>query len=96
MERCINSLEHDLPPTKEWNEFLMNQKNKLQIVDLFVEYIKSGVVANKVVIVKQKSQYFFLSQTNNFARIPELNSSHRETDQKISRHVVYAVQDGSI
>ena len=95
MERCINSLEHDLPPTKEWNEFLMNQKNKLQIVNLFVEYIKSGAVANKVVIVKQKSQYFFLNQTNNFVRIPELNSSHRETDQKISRHVVYAGQDSS-
>ena len=33
MERCINSLDQDLPPTKRWNEFLMNQKNKLQIVN---------------------------------------------------------------
>ena len=56
MERCFNSLDQDLPPAKEWNEFLMNQKNKLQIVNLLVEYIKLGAVANKAVIVNQKSQ----------------------------------------
>ena len=53
MKRCINSLDQDLPPTKEWNEFLMNQKNKLQIVNLLVDYIKLGAVANKAVILNQ-------------------------------------------
>ena len=40
MERLINSLDQDLPPTKEWNEFLMNHKNKLQIVNLLADHIK--------------------------------------------------------
>ena len=26
MERVINSLNQDLPPTKEWNKFLMNNR----------------------------------------------------------------------
>ena len=42
MERVINSLNQDLPPTKEWNEFLMNYKKTIQIVNLLVHYTKSG------------------------------------------------------
>ena len=70
-------------------------KNKLQIVSLLVEYIKSGAAANKAVVVNQKSQSFFENQTNNCVRIPELDSLHREADQKIPMHVVYAGQDSS-
>ena len=92
MKKCINSLDQGLTPTKEWNEFLMNQKNELQIVNLLFEYIKSGAVANKAVIVNQTSQCFFVNQTNNCEYIPELDSSHREADQKITMHVVYAGQ----
>ena len=95
MERCINSLDQDFPPTKEWNEFQMNQKNKLQIVNLLVEYIKSGAVANKAAIVNQKSQCFFVNQTNNCVRIPELDTSDRKADQKIPMRVVYAGQTSS-
>ena len=62
---------------------------------MLVEYIKSGSVANKTVIVNQKSQRFFVDQTNNCVRIPELDSSHREVDQKISMHVPYAGQNSS-
>ena len=51
LERYINSLDHDLPPSKEWDEFLMNQENRLQIVNLLAEYIKSGAVADEAVIV---------------------------------------------
>ena len=39
MERVMNSLNQDPSPIKEWNEFLMNYKNKLQIVNLLVDYI---------------------------------------------------------
>ena len=94
-ERYISSLDHDLPPTKEWNEFLMNQENKLQIVNLLVEYIKSGAVADEAVIVNQKCQCFFVNQTNNCVRIPELDSSHKKADQKIPMHIVYADQYSS-
>ena len=63
MERCINSLDQDLPPIMEWSEFLMNQKSELQIVNLLVEYIKWGAIADKAIIVNQNSQCFFVSQT---------------------------------
>ena len=56
-------------------------KNKLEIVSLLVECIKSGAAANKAVVVNQKSQSFFENQTNNCVRIPELDSSYREADQ---------------
>ena len=55
----INSLNQDLPPTKEWNEFLMNYKNKLQIINLPVDYIKSSRIRDKAVIVNQESECFF-------------------------------------
>ena len=87
MKRCITSLDQDLPPTKEWNEVLMNHKNKLQIVNLLGEYIKSGAAAYKAVIVNQKSRCFFVNQTSTCVRIPELDSSHREADQKIPMDV---------
>ena len=73
----------------------MNQKNKLQIVNLLAKYIKLGAVANKAVIVNQKSQCFFVNQTNNCVSIPEINSLHREAYQKISMHAVYVGQDSS-
>ena len=56
-------------------------KNKLEIVSLLVECIKSGAAAKKAVVVNQKSQSFFENQTNNCVRIPELDSSYREADQ---------------
>ena len=96
MKRCINSLDQDLPPTKEWNEFLMNQKNKLQIVNLLVDYIKLGAVANKAVILNQQSQCFFVNQTNNCVRTPELDSLDRGADLKIPMDVVYAADDTGI
>ena len=51
MDRVINSLNQDLPPTKEWNEFLMNYKNKLKTVNLLVDYTKSGRTRDKAIIV---------------------------------------------
>ena len=51
MERCINSLDQDLPPTVEWSEFLMNQKSELQIVNLLVEYIKWGAKLIKLLLL---------------------------------------------
>ena len=58
MERVINSLNQYLLLTKEWNKFLMNYKSKRQIVNLLVDYIKSGRVRDKAVIVNQESECF--------------------------------------
>ena len=68
--RGSNSLDQDLPPTKEWNEFLMNHKNKLQIVNLLADHIKSGRIN------KKGSKCFLVTEDgSNWARIPELDST---------------------
>ena len=79
--------------THKGMELSDESKNKLEIVSLLVEYTKSAAAANKAVAVNQKSQSFFENQTNNCVRIPKLDSSHRQADQKIPMHVVYAGQD---
>ena len=89
MERIINSLNQDLPPTKEWNEFLMNYKNKLQIVSLLVDNVKSGRIRDKAVIVNQGSKCFFIEHAIGCVRFPELDSLHRKADQEIPMHAVY-------
>ena len=58
MESVIDSLNQDLPPRKELNQFLMNYKNKLQIANLLVDYIKSSRIRDKAVIVNQGSECF--------------------------------------
>ena len=68
--------------THKGMEWLSDEsKDKLEIVSLLVECIKSGAAAKKAVVVNQKSQSFFENQTNNCVRIPELDSSYREADQ---------------
>ena len=58
MESIINSLNQDILPTEEWNKFLMNCKNKVQIIILLVDHIKSGRIRDKAVIVNQGSECF--------------------------------------
>ena len=58
MEWVINSLNQDLPPTEKWAEFLINYTNKLQIVDVLVDYIKWDRIYDKAVITNQGSECF--------------------------------------
>ena len=58
----------------------MNYKNKLQIVNLLVNYIKPGRILHKAVIVNQGSECFCI--THNNGCVPEHHSSHSEADQK--------------
>ena len=41
MAREINDLNQELPTAKEWEHFLRNDINKLQLVNLLVMYITS-------------------------------------------------------
>ena len=88
IERVINSLDQDLPPLKEWNDFLMNSKNKLQLVNMLVEFSKTVLSKSEVFI--NKGSVCYIVKDNICQRIPELDSKHREADQKIPFHVVYA------
>ena len=51
-------MNQDLPPTEKWAEFLINYTNKLQIVDVLVDYIKSDRICDKAVITNQGSDCF--------------------------------------
>ena len=73
-----------------------NHKNKLPIVNLLANHIKSGRINKKGVIVNKGSECFLVTENgSNWARIPELNSTHREADQKIPMHAVYAGQNSN-
>ena len=67
----------------------MNYKNKLQIVNVLVDCIKSGRIRHKAVIVNQGSESFFVEHGNSCLRYPELDSFHKEADQKIPMHAIY-------
>ena len=92
VERIINSINQEIPPTKEWDNFLKNQGNKLQIVNLLADYIMPGCIKNKLVFVNKGSDCYVVDHGNDSASKPELYSSHREADQKNPLHVVYAGQ----
>ena len=57
-ERCINNLDQELPVPSEWEEFLRNRRNKLQLVNLLVDLIKDGAVG-KVVYVNRGNDCYF-------------------------------------
>ena len=95
MERVVSSLNQDLLPTKEWKEFLISYKNKLQIVNLLVDYAKSGRIRDKVVIVDQGSGCFFKEYENDCVCFPKLDSLHREADLKILTHAVYVGRENN-
>ena len=74
-------MNQDLPRTKEWDEFLINCKNKLQIVNLLVDYIKSDRICDKAVIANQGSECFFIQHGDDSVYVPELDSPNSKADQ---------------
>ena len=88
-ERCINNLDQELPFPSEWEEFLMNRRNKLQLVNLLVDLIKDGAVA-KDVYVNRGNGCYFRQNNGTWIPFPVLDSSPRKADQVIPLHAVYA------
>ena len=91
IEREFNDLDQELPITSEWDNFLMNKNNKSKLVAILVDYILSDdcSIQKKVYINKQDKCY--LKATNQAPRECEnLLSKHREADQKIPMHAVFA------
>ena len=59
----------------------MNYKNKLQIINLLVDYIKSGKIRDKAVIVNRGSECFFLIEHGiDWVHFPELDTLHRQAE----------------
>ena len=90
VERTINNLDQELPPVSEWSDFLKNSFNKFQVATLLADYILSGALPGKNVYVNKESECYYKSTTGSPVRFINLDSNHREADQKIPMHAVVA------
>ena len=88
-ERCIKNLNQELFFPSEWEEFLKNGKNKLQLVNLLVDLTKDGAVG-KDVYVNRGNDCYFRQNNGTWIPFPILDSSHCQADQVIPLHAVYA------
>ena len=88
-ERCIKNLNQELLFPSEWEEFFKNEKNKLQLVNLLVDLTKDGAVG-KDVYVNRGNDCYFRQNNGKWIPFPILDSSHRQADQVIPLHAVYA------
>ena len=57
-ERCINNLDQQVPFPSEWEEFLKNGRNKLQLANLLVDLIKDGAPGKDVYVNRGNDCYF--------------------------------------
>ena len=90
-EREINDLSQEVPNSHEWTEFLANTSNKFHLVNLIVDHIKSPECRlEREVYINKGPKCFFKDLDNVCHEFSELNSNHREADQKNSMHVVVA------
>ena len=93
IERTINSLDQELPPVSEWSDFLRNSHNKFQLANLLADFFLNGGLPGKVVYANKESKCFYKNNlVDDPIPFPELNSNHREADQKIPMHAVYVGQ----
>ena len=91
VERDIRHLDQELPATSEWDDFLRNGKNKHKLLDILVDYILCvECKINKTVYVNKQSICFIKEENKPPQLFEQLHSTHREADQKIPLHVVFA------
>ena len=91
MVREINYLNQELSTAKEWENFLTNEINKSQLVNLLVKYITSvECTIEKQVFVNNGPKGYSKCLNSECIEFESLNSQHREADQKIPMHAVFA------
>ena len=91
MAREINDFNQELPTAKEWENCLTNDINKLQLVNLLVKYITSlECTIEKQVFVNNGPKCYSKCLNSECIVVESLNSQHREADQKIHIHTVFA------
>ena len=92
-ERRISDLSQKLPNLSDWNDFLTNDVNKLQVTQLLADYLLSGDShINKDVYVTKGSKCMFLlaNESGPGTEISDLHSFHREADPRLALDAVYA------
>ncbi len=97
-ERNLTDLGQRLPKLSEWNDFLSNDGNKMQITHLLADFILSGEsMIGKNVYVTKGSQCMYLAKDSSLpvTEVPDLRSQHREADHRLAYHAVYAASKHS-
>ena len=92
-ERRITQLDQQLPQLKEWNDFLTNESNKLQLTQLLADFRLSdeSTLGRDVYVTKGHVCYCLLSEPGSVScEIPELFSYQREADPHLAFHAVYS------
>ena len=89
-ERIVSNLDQDLPGNNEWSSFLSNEKNKYQLVNLQVQFILENYITEKTIFVKKGSLCYYKRMNKKPVIFEDLCSSHKEPDQKLPMHDVYA------
>ena len=91
MVREINNLNQELPTAKEWDNFPTSNVNKMQLVNLLVKYITSvECTIEKQVFVNNGPKCYSRCLSSQCIEFESLNLQHREADQKIPMHAVFA------
>ena len=62
IERDIRHLNQQLPATSEWDEFLMNSKNKHKLLNILVDYILSDECEIKKTVYVNKQAICFIKE----------------------------------
>ena len=91
-QRVISYLSQPLPKLSEWNNFLTNDFNKLQLTQLLADFILSGESdLGKDALVTKGDKCFYIAADKSSVpqEVPDLHSCHREADPKIAHHAVY-------
>ena len=91
-KRIVSDLDQELPDTKELSSFLSNEKNKHHLVNLLVYFILESGIIEKTIFVSKGNQSYCKRMNENPVTFEDLGSSHKETDQKLPMHSVYASQ----
>ena len=92
-ERILADLSQKLPNIRDWNDFLTNRINKLQITQLLANFLLSGESdIEKDIFVTKGSLCMYLPQdaSHPSVEVPELHSSQKEADPRLALHAVYA------
>ena len=91
-ETILSELNQEPPDRKDWSNFLSNEKNKHQLVNVLVHFVPETDITEKTVFVNKGNQSYYKHMNENLVIFQDLCLSHKEIDQKIRMHAVYVSQ----
>ena len=89
-ERIVSDLDQELPDSKEWSSLLSNEKNKHQLFNLLVHFILESDIIEKTIFMNKDKQCYYKRMNEKPVIFEDLCPSHKEADQKLTMHAVYA------